>query len=186
MFPFVFRYGVSFILSIGLCGGVRPAHADCVSLWATGATGARTPSAARSSFKPDERLVLCVRLERDAFVSLWDVPPRGSLSRLYPNRFTHSSDLTLRAVKLEAGKDHCFGTPNTFPLYFPKEQGLGNGRLSAIVTDTLDGHPADGDWEIPGARTVTRGRMNEITRQYGLGATCTSRMNAYFDYRIAE
>lgn len=159
-------------------------RAECASLWATGLKDGHADRAKRQSFRKNDRFVLCVSLSRSAFVSIWDAPPNGNPSRLYPNAVSHQNAAQVRGERLAAGK-HCFGTSATFPLFFPSEQGLGMGRLSAVVTETVDGQPGAADWAIPG-KVVQRERMAEITRHYGLGHTCDQKMTVYFEYSITQ
>src|SRR5689334_15838100 len=72
------------------------------------------------SFRVNDQFVVCIRIPEDGYVSLWDAPPRGpSVSRLFPNVFTHrQANATVRAEKLKGGQPHCYGTPDTFPLFF--------------------------------------------------------------------
>jgi Domain of unknown function (DUF4384) len=170
------------VLVESLTGSISAA-ANCVDLWMKSLQETQSSGGRRTAFKTDDQFVVCFRLQKDSFVSLWDSPPHGNPSRLYPNALTHGNNSTIRAERLTADQDHCFGQPNSFPLYFPADQGKGEGKLSVIVTESLEDQPALSAYQIPG-RTIARERMAEESKRYGIAATCGSKMQEYFGYTI--
>jgi hypothetical protein len=138
----------------------------------------RTDARQTPTFRTNDRFVLCLRLGTGTYLSLWDAPPHGAIDRLYPNKF--SPDPNARAIWLDAGL-HCFGTPETFPLVHPRDEGTGPGRISAVATASLEAQPTADDYRIPG-----RSERNE--RQFSLGAaatpSCGPVMKAIIDYRV--
>ena len=82
------------------------AEAGCVDLWTRGLSDAQ--GIRRSEFRPGEQFVVCFRFPDGSFVSLWDVPPRGDASRLFPNLLTHrENNATIRAAQLSGSQEHC-------------------------------------------------------------------------------
>ncbi len=159
-----------------------PALADCAQVTATGFNEYRSgKSVPRTNYKTNEKFVVCVTLEKDAYVSLWDVPPKGAVERLYPNAVTHPGR-NVAAEMLKAGKQHCFGTPENFPLYFPQDEGKGRGKVSVIVTQSLDDQVGPDDFAMPGK--VERSHFDRKTRSYGLGGSCQARINRTVDYNV--
>jgi hypothetical protein len=160
------------------------AEAACLELWAR---SLNPPHSRKSDFRLNEQFVVCVRLAHDAYVSIWDQPPHGDPSRLLPNVLTHKAEnARTRAVRLRGEVDHCFGTPDTFPLFFPVDQGQGSGTLSVFATSTVDDQPALEDYESPGER-IRRDRMDRIATTYRMDANvCSNKMKEYFDYRITK
>lgn len=164
-----------------------PALADCVAIWAQ---GVRDPVRAdkrseRDKYKANERFVVCVRLEREGFVTIWDAPPKSEAWRLFPNEFSHRNDPKIRGVRLSPGTNHCFGGPGTFPLFFDAKHGVGPGRLSVVVTEVLDDQPTLEDYQIPGKK-INRSVMAKRTERFGIGATCERTMFRYFNYIVAN
>lgn len=136
-------------------------------------------------FKQNEQFILCFRLEQSGYVSVWDAPPYGAVSRLYPNVLTHENSASIRAEYLFAGEDYCFGTPETFPLFFPEEQGIGKGKLSVVVTQNINDQPSLDAYDIPG-KSIPRQRMAKVTKQFSLADVCGDRMWEYFPYIITK
>jgi hypothetical protein len=160
------------------------AEAGCVDLWTRRLSDAQ--GIRRSEFRPGEQFVVCFRFPEDSFVSLWDVPPRGDASRLFPNLLTHrENNATIRAAQLAGSQEHCYGTPDTFPLYFPAEQGRGEGKLSLHVTAALDDQPTQSDFTVPGQRAL---RASIITPKAARAdeTQCGPKVIAYFEYKIAR
>ena len=173
------------LLFSAFSGHFHPAKAACVDLWmralqSFGAVGIKT-----NEFKLNDQFVVCFRLEKDAYVSLWDAPPKGDAQRLYPNALTHRNNAQVRADKLGSGREHCFGNSGTFPLYFPAEQGTGEGKISIVVTDSLEDQPPLDAYSIPG-RSMDMRRMERALRSYGISASCNSKMQEYFTYTISK
>jgi hypothetical protein len=171
-------------LGLALAGTLLagPALADCAQVTATGFNEYRSGKAApRTNYKANEKFVVCVTLEKDAYVSLWDVPPHGAVERLYPNAVTHPGK-NVAAEMLKAGKQHCFGTPENFPLYFPQDEGKGRGKVSVIVTQTVEDQVGPDDFAMPGK--VARSRFDSKTRNYGLGGSCQPRINRTVEYNV--
>jgi hypothetical protein len=173
------------LISLGaLAGG--PAVAGCVEIWATKLNESHDISSRRTEFRSNDQFVLCVRLEEDSFISIWDVPPDGDVSRLYPNVITHGKlNPTARAEKLSAGTARCFGTPETFPLFFPAEQGIGRGKLSVFATSSIEQQPPLQAYSIPGGK-VPRGTMEQVSRSYRSNNRCGDKVEEYVDYNIAR
>jgi hypothetical protein len=180
--------GTGFALTVlGVCvalaAAATPAFAACVEIWARGRQD--PPQARRTAFKTNELFVVCIKLGKDAFVTLWDQPPKGDHERLWPNRFSHPADPTVRADKLPGGREHCFGGAGTAPMFFDAKDGVGEGKLSVHVTDTLEQQAATEDYAIPGRR-VLRARMIEVTGKFASGAACEARMQEYLPYVVSQ
>jgi hypothetical protein len=163
------------------------AEAACIDIWARSLKAPHNKTSQKSEFRLNEQFVVCLWLSEDAFVSVWDQPPNGNPSRLFPNVITHKSENpTVRAGKLRGDTEHCFGTPETFPLFFPANQGQGGGTLSVFATASLDGQPTLEDYYIPGDR-IQRDRMDQIAKGYRMGGNvCANKDKAYFEYRITK
>lgn len=178
---------VATLLPLFVGSSASSTQAACIDLWARSWSAPHNKTSQKSEFHLNEQFVLCVRVASDAFVSIWDQPPRGSPSRLFPNVFTHKSDnARTRAGKLQGEMEHCFGMSDTFPLFFPSDQGQGSGVLSVFATTSVEDQPALEDYEVPGDR-IRRERMDQLARSYRSDANiCGSKMKAYFDYRITK
>lgn len=173
-------------LAVGLGAGIAPAGAGCVSIWATKLGEAHDVTHRRTQFHLNDQFVLCIRLDQDAFVSIWDAPPHGDVARLFPNIITNRNDNgTVRAQRMSGGITHCFGTPETFPLFFPAEQGVGQGKLSVVATAALAHQPTLEDYAIPG-QSMPRAKMEEVARNYRSAANCGDRVQEYVEYAIVR
>jgi hypothetical protein len=163
------------------------AQAACVEMWARKWAGAAQTSVPRTDFQVNDLFVLCIKFEEDAYVSIWDASPKTvEVSRLYPNVLTHmEANAVTRAEKLAGGKEHCFGTPETFPLFFPSDQGVGTGTLSVYVTKNLDDQPALEDFKVPGQRML-HSRISAATNSFESPQRCSSKMKAYLEYKITR
>jgi hypothetical protein len=139
------------------------------------------------SFRVNDQFVVCIRLPEDGYVSLWDAPPRGpSVSRLYPNVITHrQANAAVRAEKLQGGQAVCFGTPDTFPLFFPAGQGVGEGKLSVHLTKSLDDQPTLEDYEVPGQR-ILRARLDAVIARSEADSVCGRKVTTYFKYKVSN
>lgn len=161
------------------------ADAGCAAIWATRLNEPHEFDNRRTQFRINDQFVLCIRLEADAYVSIWDAPPQGDVSRLFPNIATNSDNATVRAVKIAASKQQCFGVPGTFPLFFPSEQGVGTGKLSVVVTTSLDSQPPLKAYKIPG-ETIAAAAKEKISRTYRSAATCGDKIEEYLEYVISR
>ena len=163
------------------------AQAACVEMWARKWTDSVQTSVSRTDFQVNDLFVLCIKFEEDAYVSIWDASPKTvEVSRLYPNVLTHKeANAVTRAEKLAGGKEHCFGTPETFPLFFPSDQGVGTGTLSVYVTKDLDDQPPLEAFKVPGQRML-RSRISAATDAFRLPQRCSGKMKAYLDYKITR
>src|SRR5262245_59346982 len=124
------------LAALALGASAETATSACADLWINSFSSQRGLEVRQTKFRPDEQFVVCFRLPEDTIVSLWDAPPRGDISRIFPNALSHRNNSTLRAVTLVAG-EHCFGTRESFPLYFPESQGSGTGMLTLIGTASI-------------------------------------------------
>ncbi|MDF0519027.1 hypothetical protein P0R31_17470 [Bradyrhizobium yuanmingense] len=161
------------------------ANEGCVAVWATRLNEPHEFENRRTQFRISDQFVLCIRLDIDAYVSIWDAPPHGDVSRLYPNIATHRDNATVRAVKLSPSKQQCFGLPGTFPLFFPSEQGVGTGKLSVVVTTSLDSQPPLQAYKIPG-ETIAPAAKEQVSRNYRSAATCGDKIEEYLEYAISR
>lgn len=169
-----------------LGGGLSPAGAGCVSAWTTKLSEAHDITHRRTQFQPNDQFVLCIRLDADAFVSIWDAPPAGDISRLYPNIVTHGSkNATVRAERMTAGSDHCYGDPSTFPLFFSPDQGFGPGKLWVSATTLLDKQPSLQDYAIPG-QSMRRATMDQVVGNYRSADNCGDAVQEYVYYTIVK
>jgi len=161
---------------------VEAAKSACGQIWAVKLKDSREYAQRRADFQVDDKFVVCIRLPEEAFVSVWDAPPRGDVSRLFPNVLTHQNNASIRAEKL-AGGEHCFGTSS--PLYFPAEQGIGHGKLSLIATAALEDQPKLRDFKIPG-ETIERSTMERLARTYNITDDCKAKFQESMEYRITQ
>ncbi|MEY9363577.1 hypothetical protein ABH994_006298 [Bradyrhizobium yuanmingense] len=161
------------------------ANEGCVAIWATRLNEPHEFENRRTQFRVNDQFVLCIRLDADAYVSIWDAPPHGDVSRLFPNIVTHRDNATVRAVKLSSSKQQCFGVPGTFPLFFPSEQGVGTGKLSVVVTTSLDNQPPLQAYKIPG-ETIAPAAKEHVSRNYRSAATCGDKIEEYLEYAISR
>ena len=71
-----------------------------------------------------------MKIDKESYLTLWDAPPLGDPERLFPNQITDSDPKTI-ARKVTAGT-HCYGAPDTFPLFQDPKEGAGPGKELAI------------------------------------------------------
>ncbi len=131
----------------------------------------------------NEMFVVCVKLDKESYLTLWDAPPLGDPERLFPNRFTDSDPKTI-ARKVPAGT-HCYGTPDSFPLFHDPKEGIGPGKVSAFATDHLDNQPQLSDFVIVG-QTVRRSALEFRLRSVPETTKCEPLMKAFYDYRVDQ
>lgn len=189
------------ILSIDalLLVSARPVFAECAEMWvgkfdatrASQCTSGATicPSSANRTrpieFHAGDQFVLCVKLPFDAFVTLWDAAPQsGDVRRLYPNVLTHQSNSHVLGEKLTGGTMHCFGQTD-FPLYFPKAQGPGSGRLTVFATATLEAQPRPEDMPVPGEQ-MKRARHDLVAQTLNAGVDCKVQYSHSLNYNISN
>jgi hypothetical protein len=139
------------------------------------------------NFRVKDQFVVCFRIPEDGYVSLWDAPPRGpSVSRLYPNILTHrQNNAMVRAEWLKGGQAHCYGMPDTFPLFFPADQGVGEGKLSVHLTRSLNDQPTLEDYEEPG-RSILRATLDTVVARSEKDNVCGRKVTTYFKYRVSN
>ena len=140
------------------------------------------PGSSRNAFKPNDMVVLCIRLDKPAYVSVWDAPEKGDRERIFPNAVTNPPS-GARAAWLEGGHEHCFGKPGSFPLYMPPEDGR-SGKITVLASQNLDAHLSDDDVRIPGRATPTK--FNLVTRAYRPAADCAANTFETFDYQVSK
>lgn len=161
------------------------AQAACIDTFMTGfdeyEQGQLT---SKSTFRPNELLVLCFTPNQSGFVSVFDAPVEGDFEQLYPNALTHPEGQTYAPV--EAGKQYCFGGRDTFPLYHPPEEGIGTGKISITLTSKEEYQLDENDYAIPGQR-VSKEKMNlHLSSHNKSAAKCSARDVTYLDYRIVN
>lgn len=163
--------------------GMVAAQAECVELrmmsLESHQSGAKQT---KTNFKYNEKLVICVKADMNGYVSLWDAPPDGDFERLMPSVFSKDAVKDL-AVEIQTGKEICVGTPDTYPLYIPEDEGRGAGKVSAIVTQKLDDQPQEDDYLIPG-RSLAKSKMRGLGIELAIGSKCKPKMNGYISYTV--
>lgn len=162
-----------------------PASAGCLDLWTMGYDDWQKDKKTRTKFRFNELLVVCVKVKQDYHITIWDAPPKGDYERLFPNQITHPNNPQVKAGQIKAGETKCFGTKDTFPLYFPKEEGKGAGKLSVVATKSMDGQVPENDYAIPGQR-VSQESMRQWTRNFSLGDQCKAEMTTYLEYSVSD
>lgn len=179
------RYG-KLLLAITLLG-LQPAYgADCLQttlhkLSEFSASPTTAPN--RTSFRLQEQFVICLTLEANLFVTIWDAPPVGELERLFPNKISHP-DPAVRAAELPVGR-HCFGGPSgsfVFPLV--QDEGPGSGKITVQATPTIEKQPELSDYLIPGRRLTAgaKGRVFSIESV----KTCDGLQRTVTSYQVTK
>jgi hypothetical protein len=177
---------------------VESAKAACAEMWATRFTGAqptRCPPGQNTCtdgsdtrpavFHGGDQFTLCVKLLYNAYITLWDAAPNGgNVHRIYPNFLSHLNNASVLGEKLAGGSEHCFGYRD-FPLYFPKAQGLGQGRLTIFATPSLDEQPTPRDMKVPG-QEMERPRHEMIARTLNAANDCHMPYSHFVTYRVVE
>ena len=179
------RKFLSALLAIAIALPGNGATADCIKGFMTGLdeydAGQRK---GKRTFKINELLVLCFEVEQSGFVAIYDSPALGDFEQLYPNALTHRNDESFTSV--EAGKTYCFGQRGTFPLYHPKSEGTGEGKVSIVLTSSPDDQVPAEDFDIPGQRV----RASVMHRQLGVHkeskGPCTAREVRYIHYEVRK
>lgn len=168
---------------IFLLAAWSPASANCVDVRMMSPKSFESGERqTKTSFAFNEKLVICVKSEMDGFVSLWDAPPKGVFERLMPTEY--SKDVVDGiAVEIQKGKEICVGGSDTYPLYIPEDEGRGGGKVSAIVSQKIDGQPQEEDYLIPG-RSISRPTMRGLEIQLSIGSSCKPKMNGYVHYTV--
>lgn len=161
------------------------AEARCIDAFMTGlAEYEAGERRSKPSFRVNELLVLCFVPQQSGFVAIFDAPIKGDFQQLYPNALTHPEGQTY--VEVSAGESYCFGTRETFPLYHPEEEGIGDGKISIALTSREEDQLAEDDYAIPGQR-VARDRMQlHLGSHQRSQAKCAARDVTYLDYRITR
>ena len=171
---------LSFALTLLLAG--TSVQAGCIDAFMTGLQnydeGQRS---SKGTFRANELLVLCFQANTGGHVSIWDAPNQGDFEQIYPNLLTHPSGET--HAKVSAGKQYCFGTPGTFPMYHPESEGDG-GKISITLTAKASDQLSTDSYAIPGQR-VKRGTMEKHLRSHSrTTGNCTGRDVTYINYRV--
>lgn len=100
-------------------------------------------------FQINDRVILCIDIPFEAYVSVWDAPPQGSLERLFPNSISHPRHET--AALVSAGHKSCIGDFGSgYRIEISANEGRGAGKFYLIVTQTLAEQVALEDFEIRG------------------------------------
>lgn len=174
------------LLTIGLLG-TQPAYAaDCLQTTLHKlAEFSNSPATApaHTSFRLQERFVICLTLQAELFVTIWDAPPLGELERLFPNARSHP-DLAVRAVQLPAGR-HCYGTTNSnfvFPLV--QDEGPGSGKITVQATPTIEKQPDNADYAIPGRRLSAAAQARVLTIE--AVKTCDGLQRTVTSYQVTK
>jgi hypothetical protein len=184
----------SIALMVSMTG---PASGACADMWAVKFTGAQPtrcqPSQIRCTdgsdtraavFHAGDQFTLCVKLPFEAYITLWDAAPNGgNVHRIYPNFLTHQNNATVLGEKLGV-VEHCFGYRD-FPLYFPKSQGLGEGKLTIFATPSLADQPTIEDMRVPG-QEMDRPRHEMIARTLTAATDCHMPYSHQIRYNVIE
>jgi hypothetical protein len=189
------------ILSVDtlLVTGAPPASAACAEIWvgkfgsvrATQCTSGAIVCTSDSDkgrpveFRAGDQFVLCVKVPFDAYVTLWDAAPQsGDVRRLYPNILSHQNNAHVYGDKMTGGAMHCFGQTD-FPLYFPRAQGAGSGRLTVFATATLEAQPRPEDMPVPGEQ-MKRARHDLVAQTLNAGVDCKVQYSHSVYYNISN
>jgi len=161
------------------------AEAGCLDLWLRGLND--DAASRRVEFRSNERVVLCFATKQAGFVTIWDSPPSGNPSRIYPNRFTHQGGDDLRAARVDVTNGTCFGGPNSFPLFLPPSQGQGLAKLSILFTPTLDGQVPEQEYTIPGRQARRFALEDRLSRSSNETLQqCSGPSNLYLTYQVKQ
>jgi hypothetical protein len=153
---------------------------ECLSINLRGLKDA--PDASRKDFRVNEMVVICVHLQEAAFVSIWDAPQIGDYKRLFPNQLSHPPAGKASAW-LNAGKEHCFGVPGTFPIYIPPGQGS-SGKLTVLASRSEDKHLTEDDVRIPGKASPEK--FQEAARSFRSQAPCGDVPQMALEYQVRQ
>jgi hypothetical protein len=149
------------------------------------AAPATAPS--RTTFRLNERFVLCVELDANMFLTIWDAPPMGNdIERLFPNRISHPNQ-TVLAAEVPAAR-HCFGvtTPafnNNFKFPLVQDEGPGNGKITVVASTSLADQPTMEDYKIPG-KTLKAAAARQLI--VTASKTCESKLTALVQYEVTK
>jgi hypothetical protein len=174
------------------------ANGACADMWVTKFTGAkptRCPPNVSSCtdgsdtrpavFHAGDQFALCVKLPYAAYITLWDATPNGGdVHRIYPNFLTHKNNATVLGERITGQTEHCFGYQD-FPLYFPRSQGLGQGKLTVFATPALDDQPTPADMRLAG-QTMARPRHEMIAATLSAAVDCHTPYSQQISYNVIE
>lgn len=129
-----------------------------------------------------ELLEVCFQSNSAGFVTLWSYGSDGTVTLLYPNKFSHKNNEP--AAEIKADEQVCLGKTTRFRLQV--EGPAGSGRISLVLTKTPEGNvPADAYPEI-----VEKGQLaKQIATRRGSGvraAEVASYQTTTLDYRIVN
>ena len=101
-----------------------------------------------SKFKVGDRVVLCITMPFDAYVSVWDAPPQGNRERLFPN--THSHSPGVNGHFASSGSETCIGSVGSgYEVEISVEEGLGRGQFYLLATRTLQQQLGADEFTVP-------------------------------------
>lgn len=162
-----------------------PAMAECLSIQTFGYDEWRVGGEARSRFQINEKIVICVRASRDVVISIWDTPPSGDYERIFPNRLTHANHVGVASGPLSAGVEQCYGTPKTFPMFIPSQDGRGGGKIAVIATLSAEDQFSEDDFAVPGSK-VLRSTAEAHVADFGTGEVCRDNMTTVVRYSVGD
>lgn len=126
-------------------------------------------------FKVNQLVVLCVTLPPGAYFSIWDAPPNGMPSRLYPNKFSHPP--STKGANVISESQECVGEIGSgYNIRIPKDDGVGQGQFYLLVTDREEKQlSADAfvieDWQLAMNAKIVAEMKTEIETLKGVADT---------------
>ncbi|MEM7216208.1 MAG: hypothetical protein AAF423_11755 [Pseudomonadota bacterium] len=139
---------------------------------------------AKQKFAIEELLVICFQAKESGFVAVYDAPALGDYEQLYPNGLTHPGGDT--HTPIEANKRYCLGGRDTFPMFHPRSEGIGQGKVSIMLTKSTEHQLQPDDFAIPGQRVGKQTMELHLSNHSKSSGNCTPREVSYINYRVTN
>jgi len=153
----------------------QPAAAACVAVKSLTFDGFRSGGASapeKTTYAVGDLAVLCISVEQDYFISVWDTAPDGQQEQLYPNVRSHPGNVP-KGELFPAGSQKCIGHEQ-FTIFMDEKEGAGVGKFAVHATATL----ADQEEELG---TNLFARLTPSLRAVG---ACRPDEWDYFEYTV--
>lgn len=168
----MFRTGAAALAFVALAA--QPAAA-CLTVKVVAFDGFRAAGSAAPSkvtYGIGQLAVVCVKVEQDYFVSVWDTAPDGQQEQLYPNVVSHPGQVP-KGELFPAGTEKCLGSEK-FTIFMDEKEGAGVGKFAAHATATLEAQE-----EEVGVNLFSR-----LTPSLRAVGACTPDEWDYFEYTV--
>lgn len=134
--------------------------AECISAYLRAPFAPEQTQNSTPQFTPGEPVGLCITLAERGYVTIYNAPPAGNFTQLFPTLQSHPNGE--QKVLFEAGREKCLTRNGNDPFFRPSPNQIGQGKISITWT-----HP-------------------DLSFGQVLSETCGARHIQYVNYKVSR